>query len=280
MEVLLAELEGPLSSAALRVYADRLLERGDLHGEFITLQCERAERGGPPSVREEQLRREVLEPRLREVAGPKLRVTRWELGLIHELTLEVDAAPITALAAIASRAESQGLTRLELDGQAWNGGGDLTSFWASLPHTARFPRLEELSVRVGPTLDDPRVEGPIAIGDVEPLYAAYPSLRVLELHGVAHHLGQVVLPELRRFAASELRPECIPSLVGAYWPCLETLELEFGPAPAESEPVFAALLSAPMSAALTRVKVKSPWPEFFRAALPRSPLGKGRVIET
>ncbi len=279
-DVLLSELAQHLEPAALRVYADRLLERGDVHGEFITLQCERAGRGeGQPGVREEQLRREVLEPRLRETVGAKLSARRWELGLLSEVALSIDDAPVTELQSLAVRPEGLGVRRIVIDALAWDGGGDLTPMWAALAAGPRFPRLEAIEVQVGLDAGHPWIDGPISIGLVEPLYAAYPALQELELHGVEHHLGQVVLPELRRFAASRLRPETITSLVNAHWPRLEVLELEFGPAPAEPEPVFAALLSTPMSAALQRVRVKSPWPEFFRAALPRSPLGRGRVTE-
>ena len=58
-----------------------------------------------------------------------------------------------------------------------------------------------------------------------------------------------------------------------------SLEVEFGPAGGEAEPLFGPLLAAPMSSCLKRVKVKSPWPDFFRAALPRTPLGRGRIVE-
>jgi hypothetical protein len=241
MEVLLTELAaGQLSPTALRVYADRLLERGDVHGEFITLQCERVERGvEEASVREEQLRRDVLEPRLQHALGSKLRVTKWHLGLISEVELEVNDAEVTELATLAERPEAIGLTSVVLDALAWDGGGDLTPLWASLLRTPRFPSLRELRVRVGADFGNPHIDGPITIGKVAPLYAAYPGLHVLELHGMEHTLGDIVLPELRRFSASELRPECIASLVNASWPKLEELELEFGPAPAESERVRA-----------------------------------------
>jgi len=278
MEVLLSELAGSFSPAALRVYADRLLERGDVHGEFISLQCEREERGETDvSAREEQLRRDVLEPRLREAVGARLRVTKWHFGLVSEVVLNVGDEPVTELESLARRPEGLGLSRLEFD--ALLDEGDLSELWRSLLDTPRFPLLRQLGVHVFRDTGRPWVDQPPRIGSVSPLYSAYPKLEVLELHGIEHALGDVVLPELRRFAASGLRPECIPSLVHARWPKLEELELQFVPAPAESEPVFAALLDAPMSDVLKRVKVKSPWPEFFRAALPRSPLGRGREIE-
>jgi hypothetical protein len=221
----------------------------------------------------------VLEPRLLEAVGTKLRVTKWHFGLINAVELTVDDGPVTELEVLSRRPEGLGLTRLVLDALTWDGGDDLSALWSSLRHSPRFPLLRELVVQVGMNLGNPWIDGPPRIGAVSPLYSAYPKLEVLELHGVEHALGDVVLPELRRFAASGLRPECIPSLVNARWPKLEVLELAFRPAPAESEPVFAALLDAPMSDVLRRVSIKSPWPEFFRAALPRSPLGRGREIE-
>ncbi len=252
----------PLSAAGWRVYADELLERGDAHGEFIALQCER--RDEVPGPREEQLRVEVMEPRLRAALGPKLAVTRWSCGLVDAVEVSVDAEPVVELRELAARTEGQGLTRVVLTAQ---GHGDLSPFWSSLADAPRFPRLEAVVVNSDEYM----------LGALQPLYAAYPGLKVLELHGVEHHLGTMQLPALTRFAASLLRPETITSLVSAHWPRLEELELEFGPAPAEPEPVFAALLSAPMSPVLREVTVRSPWPEFFRAALPRSPLGRGRV---
>jgi len=67
---------------------------------------------------------------------------------------------------------------------------------------------------------------------------------------------------------------------GRALPKLEDLELEFGPAVEEEvQPVFGPLLAAPMSAGLKRVQFKSPWPDYFRAALPHHPLGRGRLVE-
>ncbi|MFZ5439558.1 MAG: hypothetical protein ACOZQL_06100 [Myxococcota bacterium] len=272
-EPALIELGTRLTPEALRVYADRLLEQGDAHGEFIALQCARA-REARPSAREEQLRVEVLEPRLRDAVGPSLRIKRWEMGLVSEVELQVDRPPDLALASLARRAEGVGLRRLQVETTGWDAATDLSPLWGALAKGPRFPRLLELGVQVADSANPS-----IRIGEVEPLYRAYPGLRVLELHGVDHHLGRIELPELRRFSASLLRPETIPSLAQARWPRLEALELEFGPAPAESEPVFADLLATSMSPALRRVRVKSPWPEFFRAALPRSPLGAGRLVE-
>ena len=275
----LATLARNPEPGALRVYADRQLEQGNVHGEFITLQLNRADRGSAPGVREESLRLDVLEPALKEVLGAPLTSCRWEHGFLAEVVFEVDDKPFEALSALVKRPESQLLRRVVLNALRWDGQGDLTELWASLAAGPKFPRLEALVVNVGLDLGHPHIDGPIVIGHVEPLYVAYPGLRVLELHGIEHTLGKIVLPELTHFSASRLSLEAIAPLVSAQWPRLEELEVEFGPAGGEAEPLFGPLLAAPMSSCLKRVKVKSPWPDFFRAALPRTPLGRGRIVE-
>lgn len=277
---LLATLASNPEPGALRVYADRVLEQGNVHGEFITLQLNRADRGSEPDVREEALRREVLEPALKEALGPSLTACRWEHGFLAAVEFDVDDAPFVALRTLVERPEAQLLRRVVLKALRWDGLGDLTPFWASLLEGPRFPRLEALVVEVGLDLGNPHIDGPIVIGSVAPLYRAYPRLRVLELHGIGHVLGRIELPELTHFSASTLSLDAIAPLVSARWPKLEELELEFGQGGAEeAEPLFGPLLAAPMSACLKRVKVKSPWPDFFRAALPRTKLGRGRLVE-
>lgn len=276
---LLATLARDPHAGALRVYADRVLEQGDVHGEFIALQLNRAERGSEPDAREETLRREILEPALREALGRALTACRWEHGFLSAVELEVDDAPFEALSALVQRPEAQLLRRVVLNALRWDGGGDLTPVWAGLAQGPRFPRLEAVVVKVGLDLGNPHIDGPIVIGAVQPLYAAYPALRVLELHGIEHQLGKIDLPELTHFSASRLSLDAIAPLVSARWPKLEELELEFGEAGGEAEPLFGPLLAAPMSQRLKRVRVKSPWPDFFRAALPRTPLGRGRIVE-
>lgn len=280
-ESLLASLAQNPEPGALRVYADRILEQGDVHGEFITLQLNRADRGSEPGVREETLRREVLEPALREAVGGSLTGCRWEHGFLAAVEFDVDDTPFKGLEVLVARPEARLLRRVVLKkALRWDGAGDLTPVWERLNQGPRFPRLEAVVVEVGLDLGNPHIDGPIVIGAVEPLYRAYPRLRVLELHGIEHALGKIELPELTHFSASRLSLSAIAPLVSARWPRLEELELEFGPAGAEEvEPLFGPLLAAPMSSRLKRVKVKSPWPDYFRAALPRSPLGRGRIVE-
>ena len=262
----------------LRVMSDELLERGEELGEFMALQL--ARRSSPGAGAREAELANRLGVRLKEAIGSRLTSWTWNEGLLFEAVIDVGDGPVTEVEALAQRPEASRLKRLVLDALCWDGDEGLTPFFRSLLSGTRLPHLEELVVRRGLDLGNVHIWGPATIGQVEPLYRAYPNLRVLELHGTHHELGHVELPKLERFCASELRPTVVPSLVEAHWPALRELELVFNAGEAEhSEPVFGALLASRMSAALERVVIESPWPEFFRAALPRSPLGRGRVIE-
>ncbi|HEY1088482.1 MAG TPA: hypothetical protein VGE37_12335 [Archangium sp.] len=280
-ESLLASLVQNPEPGALRVYADHLLEEGDPLGEFISLQLGRAPRS-LPTQREEVLRDEVLEPPLRSLLEPSSSglTCHWEQGFLHSVEFDVGDGPLDALQKLEARREAKLLRRVVMRALSWTDGPDsLDALWVSLVKQPRFRHLKELSVERGLDLGNPYIVGPLPIGALEPLYEAYPKLEVLGLSGVGHEFGRIVLPELKRFSAAVLTLGAIDSLVNAYWPRLEELELEFGPAGGEAEPIFGPLLNARMSESLKRVRVTSPWPDFFRAALPRSPLGRGRVVE-
>jgi hypothetical protein len=269
----------PLDPAALRVLADELLERGDVHGEFILLQCEREARGSAQTSREKELHA-LLEKNLQETlaTGPlALSSFSWRSGLLSSVLLEDSETLASQLQTLAQWPLAQHLE--ELGVVAGGGQSSFRHFRAPLT-PAPFPALRKFSVQIGQSwLGRPRVDFELSVGDVQPLYARWPRLEVLELHGNDHALGEIRLPQLRRFAASYLQPNAIPSLVNAWWPKLEELDLVFAHTPAEADPVFGALLEAPMSPVLQTVRIRSPWPEFFRAALPRSRLGRGRTVQ-
>lgn len=268
-DALLTQLVTDPTPGLLRVYADLLQEQGDVHGELIALQCAREEHGGAPSLREQALTEAVVLGLSRGLAGAPVEAT-WRLGFIDSVRLDLRPDQL-ALGVLATRPETRLLRELylSLDGHPER---ELSEWWASFP---TLPRLERLDFAPR----EPYLQLPPYIGVVAPLSRALPSLRSLSLRGTAHQLEGVVLPQLTHFAASRLSASAIPALVNAQWPQLESLELEFGPAqPEEVEPLFGPLLDAPMSAVLKRVQVKSPWPEFFSAALPRSTLGRGRDV--
>lgn len=267
-DALLDSLVKDRSPERLRVYADVALEHGDVHGELVALQCAREASGGPRSRRERDLMADAL-LRLGEALGATVH-GEFVRGFID--TLEVSVQPGTQLAPLTQLPTTKLLRQVVLRSGVWHQLGELTPFWARFPV---LPTLEALTVSREVAAGDL----PPELGRVAPLGDALPSLRALDLHGVGHRLEDLVCLELRSFTASLLSASTIPALVAAQWPRLESLELEFGPAqPEEAEPLFGPLLDAPMSAVLKRVCVRSPWPEFFSAALPRSVLGRGREV--
>lgn len=264
------------SPAALRVLADDLLEQGDVHGEFILLQVERAARGEREAGAREKELSEVMLGRLRRELPGVVHDAKWERGFLSSLHLHFDAEPpLAALRDFSKWMPARTLHALTVMGMT---GVDLSAFFVETRRIT-FPALRKFAVLEIESIGRPRQDEWLTLGNIEPLYAAWSGLESLQLSGVGHELGKIVMPKLKTFIAGELQPSAIPSLVAAEWPDLEELNLSFDLTPAEAEPVFGALLEAKMSQVLKRVRIHSPWPEFFKAALPRSPLGKGRVVE-
>lgn len=269
-DALLKQLLHDPTPEHLRVYADVAQENGDPQGELIALQCAREVSGEAPSPREGELEA-ALQSELSAALGGLAVHAGWRRGFVDTLRVTLTEATSSVGALPAPRALAL-LRRLEVTSTAWHALGDLSAWWARFPP---LPSLAGLALLPSGREDDVLPH----VGAVAPLCAALPSLRSLELHGAEHDLSNLVFPQLTHFAASRLSASTIPALVHAQWPRLESLELEFGLArPDEVEPLFGPLLDTAMSATLKRVRVKSPWPEFFSAALPRSPLGRGRDV--
>lgn len=269
IDTLFQQLLRDPSPEHLRVYADLAQENGEPHGELIALQCARELSSEAPSRREHELISQ-LDRELATRLGTLKAQPFWRRGFVDRLRLTLDEAGVNLAPLSGPRALAL-LRHVDLELASADQLGDLSALWA------RFPRLTSVeSLRASGLLEG--VLSP-SIGRVAPLATALPSLRELQLHGLEHDLEALVFPNLTFFAASRLNASTIPALVHARWPKLEVLELEFGAArPDEIEPLFGPLLDTRMSESLRRVTVKSPWPEFFAAALPRSLLGRGREV--
>lgn len=69
------------------------------------------------------------------------------------------------------------------------------------------------------------------LGNLEPMWAALPNLEHLKLRSGSMKLGDIVLPKLKTFTVitGGMDVKAARSIVGARWPSLETLSLQFGP---------------------------------------------------
>lgn len=248
-----------------RVFADELLERGDPWGEFIHLQCERG--SGKQSKREYELEWEVLGRRLNAALGPALKHYQWENGFLAGIEFDVSDERFEELRVLPKLPEAQFLRRLIFHGLQFGGAGNMTRTWVQLAEAARLPWLTSVKVDEGLNLGNPEIDGPIEIGDIDPLL------------GSATRFERIDMPVLRRFSAWNLDPSLVPALVRANWPELRVLSLDFLAGTLVSpQSVFAPLLNARMNERLEQVVVTSPWPEWFRQTLPNSPLGRGRTV--
>ncbi len=212
----------------LRVYADQLILRGDPLGELIVVATDRLHRDTPELSRREDA---LIAVRTRELATLGHRGTyRWRRGFVDSASFQHagDEQIELVFPLLAMRADARLLRRIEIHGLEYDGQGDLGPTFATLARLApHFPRLAEVVVGIDLDLGNPWVDGPLALRDVSPLYAAYPALELLELDGARIELGDIVLPNVRRFQATRLAADDARRIVAAELPRLVDLELGF-----------------------------------------------------
>lgn len=234
---LVAEVaDRPHDIEVVRVFADWLLQQGHPLGELAVVQLERMRHDSAAlAQREAELIANTANPFVEQLLGRANIGTLavglgWRGGLLDVIGLQQPGeGPLAdVLARLASDPVLRLVRRIEIEAIEFDGEGDLEPALRTLAALA-LPRLCELVVREGADLGNPWVDGPIRIGDVTPLYAAYPRLAVLELDGKAYELGDLALPSLRRFALGDVRPADIVTVARGKLPALEELELFFGP---------------------------------------------------
>lgn len=209
----------------LRIYADQLVERGDGFGELIVVATTRLAATTPELARREEALIAARATELAALAAPDAIRLAWRRGFVDRVALDHGVVPVERIvAALAERRELRLLRRLEIEGIADLDRRDLGPTFATLATLAgRLPRLAELVIR------EPWERRPAELGDVTPLYAAFPRLEVLELDGDRLELGEIVLPQVRRFLATYLRVDDARRIVAAVMPRLADLELAFAP---------------------------------------------------
>jgi uncharacterized protein (TIGR02996 family) len=232
---LIAELAArPDDIELVRVFADWLIQQGHPAGELIVLQLERlAHESAALAEREEDVFGSQVVPFMQGVlAHNNVTQFEWIRGLLHKVTIDHhggEEALDATIAKLASDPCGRLVRRLEINAVQFDGAGDLEPALAALAALApRFVRLAELAIREGTNLGNPWIEGPIRIGDLTPLYAAYPQLEVLEIGGKECAFGALDLPALRRLAIDDMTPVDLASVAAAALPSLAELELFFG----------------------------------------------------
>lgn len=235
IDELIAELaQRPEDVELVRVFADWLLQQGHPIGELAVVQLERAAHDSEALAnREYDLIWNHANPyatKLLERAAVTEYV--WRGGLLDVITLHHQGGE-EQLEDVFARLATDPVMRLvrcvEIEAVEFDGTGDLAPAIRALAALApALPRLSELVIREGTNLGNPWIDGPIHVGDVTPLYAAYPQLRVLELGGKEYELGDLALPALEKLVLADIRPADVATVARGQLPALSQLELFFG----------------------------------------------------
>ena len=214
------------------MFADWLQQQAHPAGELVAIQLERLVHDSDElAKREDELYWEQVLPHMKAVlARDHVTELEWRRGLLHSVTLHHHGGEEVledTLRRLASDPCGRLVRRIEIDAVEFDGAGDLGPAMRELAALA-FPRLRELAVREGMNLGNPWIGGPIHIGSVVPLYAAYPKLEVLELGGKDYELGELAVPALRKLVLSDMTPTDIATISRAPLYELAELELYFG----------------------------------------------------
>lgn len=213
------------------IYADALLLAGDPRGELVSVQIAReaADDVGLAERERELIVRDVGPALDARLGGTPRKSYVWRRGFVDTLMLDHHAdEPFDVLPALAREPAARLLRRLRVLAVRRWGRGDLEPVFAQLAQLAdSFPHLAAIEVVEGWGSGEAFVEGPIRIGDLSPIYAAYPRLEELDLEGIAMAFGAIDLPALRRFRATNLVEEQVSAFERARWPSLVELDLHF-----------------------------------------------------
>jgi uncharacterized protein (TIGR02996 family) len=218
----------------VRVFADWLLQQGHPAGELVIVQLERLTHDTAALAdREHDLFWNHVAPYMKTVlARDGVTQFEWKRGLLHKVTLDHhggEEALDETLKRLASDPCGRLVRRIEISAVQFDGAGSLEPALIELASLApSFTLLAELAIREGMNLGNPWIEGPIHIGDLTPIYHAYPKLEVLEIGGKECFFGALDLPALRRLAIDDMTPVDLASVAAAPLPSLAELELFFG----------------------------------------------------
>jgi hypothetical protein len=288
-EALIEELAKKFDDIELaRVFADWLQQQGHPCGELAVVQLARLEKDSDElASREYDLIWNHANKYLSSVlARDHVTEYAWQRGVLDTITFHHHGGEEhlpAALRKLATDPSGRLVRRVEIQAVQFDGAGDLESTIAELASLApRFPRLAELALVEGMNLGNPWIDGPIRVGDVTPLYAAYPRLEVFELGGKDYALGDLDLPALKKLAMQELSPTDVATIARAELPVIEELDLFFGRWRVDGiDAVFRPLFDRVMPT-LATIAIASEIPtvmQYFVRALPQAALSRhARVL--
>ena len=218
----------------LRVFADWLLQQGHPVGELVAVQLARlAGDTQELAKREDDLLVNAIRPYVERLFDRKYVTSlTWRRGLLDTILFDHHGGEenlADRLQRLAGDPATRLVRRIEISAVQFDGAGDLEPAIAELARLAPYlPRLRAIALSEGMNLGNPWIEGPIRVGDLAPLYAAYPRLEVLEVAGKEYQLGTLDLPALRRLAIEDMSPVDIDAVAMAELPALVELGLGFG----------------------------------------------------
>jgi hypothetical protein len=253
------------------VFGDWLLQQGHPCGDLIVA-----------ALANREADTDAAEKYLGAVLGRDLSTYyRWQRGVLDAITFnhhggeeELDKI----IERLATDPAARLVRRIQIDAVQFDGEGDLEPTIAMLAELApRFPRLSEIALREGMNLGNPWIDGPIRIGDLTPLYAAYPRLTVFELGGKDYELGEIGFYHLQKLVLDEMRPTDVTAIARANLPHLTELELFFGRWRVDGiDAVFRPLLDRAITT-LATLSIASEVPQvmqYFVRAVPASILAR------
>ena len=232
-ELLRSVIARPDDLDVLRVYADVLIERGDLRGDMIAVQLQRREQDSPALVARERELAAALDVALAEQLGQPGAAFAWRRGFLEA----VDFTPTReqkqladTLYLLGTLAVARQLRRIVIRfvEPGWGAFAQLTSMLARIAPQLR--GLRELVFTTSPRDDGiaaPHV--PSHLGELVKLCRVIPKLEVLELVGLEYStIRDAELPSLKRLVLEQPRRFGVQTLGHVQMPNVEELEIYDG----------------------------------------------------
>ena len=231
-ELLRSVIARPDDHDSLRVYADCLIERGDLRGELIVVQLQRRFADSPELAAREGEVMERLDAALATQLGQPGLACAWHRGFLEA----ADFTPVAERTALADTLRQLGtlpsarqLRRIVIR-FIEPGWGPLGSVIAALTKVApQLRMLRELVFTMSPRDDVGISRTPSNFGDLSQLCRAIPKLEVLEVGGADYAtLRDLQVPNLKRLVLEHAPSACLAQTATVWMPVLEELEIHGG----------------------------------------------------